>query len=178
MTDKRLYSSDEIDDLCIEYDNACIALTSAQQAHSTAKAALTAVVQTQGVIAPRADKTTRLEGSLYIADLTVGSTVDIDEQAVAELHFELSRIKKPGLFRLLFDRKVKHQLLKDAGDILRLKIGALAEETQSRLLGMFARCFDVNSKAPSLKVSLASALVEKERAAAERSAKKSRKAGR
>jgi hypothetical protein len=114
---------------------------------------------------------------LYVADSTVGSTVDIDEAAVGELRSELSRMKKPGLFALLFDRKVKHQLRKDAGDTLRLKIGALAEEVQTHLLGIFARCFAVNSKAPTLSVTLASALKEKERLAAERAAKKSAKKG-
>jgi hypothetical protein len=173
MTDGKTYTKEEIDDLCIEFDNRCIDLEDAQRAHSAAKGDLLAAVQAQGHIAPRADKTTRLEGVLYVADSTVGSTVDIDEAAVGELRSELSRLKKPSLFATLFDRKVKHQLRKDAGDTLRLKIGGMADEVQKRLLGIFARCFAVNSKAPTLSVSLASVLQEKERLAVERAAKKS-----
>lgn len=177
MTDKKFYSPDEIDDLCIEFDNCRLKLETAQQAHSAAKGILLAAVQAQGHIAPRADKTTRLEGVMYIADSTVGSTVEIDEAAVGELHYELSRAKKPGIFRLLFDRKVKHQLVKDAGDTLKLKIGGLPETAQTRMLGIFARCFAVNSKAPSLSVDLASSLREKEAAAAAKATKKAKKGG-
>jgi len=175
MTNGKTYTAEQIDDLCIEFDNACIHLEEAQRVHSAAKGDLLAAVQAQGHIAPRADKTTRLEGVLYVADSTVGSTVDIDEAAVGELRSELSRMKKPSLFATLFDRKVKHQLRKDAGDTLGLKIGGMADEIQTHVLGIFARCFAVNSKAPSLSVSLASALQEKERLGAERAAKKSAK---
>jgi hypothetical protein len=177
MTDKKFYSPDEIDDLCIEFDNCRLKLETAQQAHSAAKGILLAAVQAQGHIAPRAEKTTRLEGMMYIADSTVGSTIEINESAVGELNAELSRLKKPGLFRLLFKRTTKHQLLKDAGDRLRLKIGGLAEEVQTRLFAIFARCFDVNSKAPTLSVDLASTLREKEAFAAAKATKKAKKGG-
>jgi hypothetical protein len=176
MTPVKTYTAAEIDDLCIAFDNTCIRLEDAQREHSSAKGALLAAVQAQGHIAPRADKTTRLQGEMYVADSTTGSTIDIDEAAVAELRSELSRLKKPSLFANIFDRKVKHTLLKDAGDLLRLKIGGMADDLQTRLLGIFARCFKVNSKAPTLSVNLISALQAREAAAAEKAAKKAAKA--
>jgi hypothetical protein len=157
-----------IDDLCIEFDGAKAAVDEAQQNFSTAKGKLLAMVQDFGYTPTHAEKTTRLEGVLYVADATTASTVEINEASVGELQSELSRFKKPKVFGMLFQRKVKHSLKKDAAGALKIAIGALDEATQKRLLGIFAGCFDVNSKAPALSVELAAALREKEAAAQEK----------
>ena len=177
MTDKKIYTPEQIDDLCTAYDSACIVVEDAEKKRSTAKGALLAAVQAQGHIAPRAEKTTRLEGRMYIADSTIGSTVDISEAAVGELRSELSRLKKASVFPKLFARKVKHSLLKDAGETLKLAIGGLADQVQMNLLAIYASCFDVNSKAPTLSVTLASVLRAREAAATAKAAKKAKKAG-
>jgi hypothetical protein len=166
-----------IDDLCIHFDNAKIEADGAQQKLSGAKGELLAAVQAWGYVPAHAEKTMRLEGQLYIADATVASTVEINEASVGELQSELSRLKRAPVFRKCFELKVKHVLLKDAADTLKLAIGGFAEDVQKRLLGIFAGCFAVNTKAPALSVYLADALRKKEAAAAERAAKKAKKGG-
>ena len=91
---------------------------------------------------------------------------------VAQLQSELSRLKKPKVFKELFERKVKHSLKKNAASTLKLAIGGFDMDTQKRLLILFATCFSAESKAPALSVELATALREKEAAAEEKAAKK------
>lgn len=179
-TKNRPPTPEMVDCLCLTFDDAKIAVEEAQQELSTAKGALLEAVQDYGYTPANAEKTTRLEGTLYIADATVASTVEIVEAPVNDLLFELSRLKLPKLFVELFDRKVKHSLRKDAAGTLKLAIGGLPMHTQGRLLSIFSSCFNVNSKAPALSVELAAALREKETEAlakAERKAAKAAKKG-
>jgi hypothetical protein len=160
-----------MDCLCLAFDTAKTVVEAAQQKFSTAKGALLEAVQDFGYTPANAEKTTRLEGTIYIADATVASTVEIIEALVGELQSELSRLKKPKVFTELFDRKVKHTLRKDAAGALKLAIGAFPLETQKRLISLFASCFNVGVKAPALSVYLAAALRQKEAAAAAKAAK-------
>jgi len=169
---KPVLSPDTIDSLCMIFDSRKSLVEEAQEKLSTAKGDLMEAVQNQGYMPSHAPKTKRLEGVIYIADATTGSTLEIDEARVAELEAELSRKKLPKVFTDLFERTVKHSLRKDAAGTLKLAIGGMSKDQQSRLLSLFSSCFDVNTKAPSLSVNLASALREKEAAAAEKEAKK------
>jgi hypothetical protein len=166
----------EIDDLCIAFDTAKSAVEKEEQKLSTAKGALLEAVQDFGYTPTQAEKTTRLEGTLYIADATVATSVAVKEAPVAELQSELSRLKKPKLFGLLFERKVKHSLKKNAASTLKVEIGGFEDETQKRLLGLFASCFDVETKAPALSVNLAESLRQKEAEAQAKAEAKAAKA--
>jgi hypothetical protein len=182
MTDATVkFTPTQIDDLCLAFDKQRVIAELEQQRLSTAKGNLLAVIQHQGYTPGHAPKTTRLEGLLYIADATVGSTVEIAEGPVGELQSELSRLRKPKLFAELFDRKTTHKLKKDAPSALKAAIGAFAEEVQARLLGIFAQCFSVNSSAPKVSVELSASLREKEaeaqRKAEAKAAKAAKKAG-
>lgn len=162
----------QIDDLCLKFDSAKIESDRASQNLSTAKGELLAKIQDFGYTPQNAEKTVRLEGVLYIANATTPSTVEINEAAVIELQSELSRIKKPRVFTELFQRKVKHSLKKNAASTLKVTIGNLPDETQAHLLGIFGRCFAVDTKTPSVSVELAAALRKKEAEAAEKAEKK------
>jgi len=162
----------QIDATCEKFDAAKMEADRAAQKVSTAKGELLALVQGFGYTPTHAEKTVRLEGVIYVADATTSSTVEINEAPVGELQSELSRLGLPKTFRDLFERKVKHSLKKEAAANLKLAIGGLDETTQKRLLGIFATCFEVNTKAPSLSVELAKVLREKEAVAAEKAAKK------
>lgn len=166
---------DQIDDLCIAYDNARIAKDNAEQELSRTKGALLETVQTFGFTPAHAEKTMRLEGILYTASATVGTTVEVNEARVEELQSELSRMKKPKLFRSLFQRSVKYSLIKDAPDVFKIAIANLGDEVQARLHAIFTGCFKINAKAPSLSVDLVEALRQKEEAAAKKKAKKAGK---
>jgi hypothetical protein len=176
MPDKLKPTPVEIDDLCLAFDRAKIAVEKAEQTFSTAKGALLATVQDFGYTPSHAEKTIRLEGQLYIANATTATSIETMEASVAELQAELSRLKRPKIFAQLFDRKVKHSLRKDAPGILKLAIGGFAEDVQRRLLSLFSSCFNVNAKAPALSVDLAAALHQKETEAAEKAAKKAERA--
>ena len=170
---KQAPTPEMIDGLCMNFDAARAVVEEAQQKLSTAKGALLEAVQNYGYTPANAEKTTRLEGTLYIADATV-------EAPVGELQSELSRLKLPKVFIELFDRKVKHTLRKDAAGTLKLAIGGFSSDVQSRLLSIFSSCFNVNAKAPALSVELAAALRQKEAEAvakAERKAAKAAKKG-
>jgi len=165
-----------IDHLCLAFDTRKATVEKAQEALSTAKGDLMEAVQDHGYMPPNAPRTKRLEGIIYIADATTGTTMEIDEARAAELESELSRNKLPKLFSDLFERTVKHTLKKNAPDTLKLAIGGMSQDQQSRLLSLFSSCFRVNTKAPSLSVDLAASLRQKEADAAEKAAKKTAKA--
>jgi hypothetical protein len=176
MTDARP-TPDEIDDLCIQYDNARLQKETAEQYLSEAKGELLAMVQAFGQTPAHAEKTMRLEGRLYVASATAATTVEMDDARVEELQSELSRLRMPRTFRLLFQKRVKYSPVKDAGDILKIGIGGLPEGAQNRLLGIFGACFKVNQKAPSLAVEQVEALRRKEEAAAKKRQRKGNSKG-
>jgi hypothetical protein len=165
-----------VDELCISFDVAKATAELAQQKLSEAKGELLPLVDAYGHVPEHAPKTTRLEGILYTADATTSSTVEVKEEPVATLRAELSRLGKPRLFKEIFDRQVKHSLKKDAGGILKIAIGGMAEDKQAHLLGLFALCFSVGTKAPSLSVDLSEALKAKEAEKAQKAAAKAARA--
>jgi hypothetical protein len=175
-TTKSKPTAEQIDELCNRFDKAKIAVEQAEQKLSGVKGELLAAVQDFGYVPTNAEKTTRLEGALYVADATVASTVAISETAVGELQSELSRFKLPRVFSKLFARKVTHTLQKDAHGALELAIGGFPLEAKKRLLSLFASCFKVDSKTPALTVTLVAALRAKEAAATEKAAKKAARA--
>lgn len=174
----------EIDDLCLKFDTAKIAVDKAAEKLDTAKGDLMVVVQTHGYMPTDASKTKRLEGVIYVADATTSSTVKVIDAPVATLQSELSRLGKPKVFGELFETEVKHSLKKNAAQTLNLAIGGFPEEKRSHLLALFGSCFNISTKTPTLSVELVAALREKEAAAqakaekkAEREAKKAAKKG-
>jgi hypothetical protein len=176
-TDKKLRPTPtQIDNLCEKFDAAKMEADLAGQQLSTAKGELLALVQDFGYTPTHAEKTTRLEGTLYIADATVATSVAVNEAPVGELQSELSRLAKPKVFGMLFERKVKHTLKKDAASTLKVEIGGFDLDTQKRLLGLFATCFSAETKAPALSVDLAAALRQKEAEAEAKAEAKAAKA--
>lgn len=172
MTTETKLTGEQIDDLCIAFDEAKIAADTAGQGVSEAKGELLSAIRAQGYTPAHAEKTTRLEGQLYTADATEGSTIEINEASVGQLQSELSRLKKPAVFKKLFRRRVSHQLAaKDGASVLNVALGHLDEDDRQRMVGIFASCFTVGIKAPTVKVQLTAALQEKEAKAAKRTKK-------
>lgn len=176
IQEKKRPTAMEIDSLCIAYDGAKTAADKASQKLSEVKGALLAVIQDYGYVPSNAEKTTRLEGTLYITDATTSSSVSINEAPVLELQSELSRLKLSKTFTEIFDRTVKHSLKKNASSTLKVAIGGFPEEVQARLLGIFASSISVETKAPSVKVELAAALRAKEEEAQRKAEAKATKA--
>ena len=181
MTHATKPTAAEIDDLCIAFDAAKIAIECAEQDYSEAKGPLLAAVRSFGYVPANAEKTTRLEGTVYVANCTVGSSIAVVEDSVGTLERELSRLNMPKVFNELFERQVKHALKKEAAGTLKLAVGGLDPKEQARIVGLFASCFTVNAKAPALTVDLAAALrlkeEEAEAKATAKAAKAAKKAG-
>lgn len=136
------------------------------------KAALVTLVQTHGYVPTNAEKSRRLDGIEMVATTTTGSSVEVKSDSVTHLQLRLSQCKKPRLFKLLFSRTIKYSLVKDASDALKVGIAGLPEKVRTELLTLFASCFDVNSKTPSLSVDAVSVIKAKEEKAAKKAAKK------
>ena len=120
----------EVDDLCLAFDSAKVAVELAAQNLSAVKGPLLAAVQGFGWRShPTPRRPSGLRASLYVADATVASSVAINEGAVGEFESEMSRLGMPKIFPELFVRSVKHSLKKDAAGTLKLEIGCFKEET-------------------------------------------------
>lgn len=173
MTPTATLTPAQIDDLCIAFDAADASKDEAGRALSEAKGDLLAAIRAQGRVPAGAEQTTRLEGELYGADSTEGRTIEINEDKVAELQSELSRLKKPKVFKSLFARRVSHQLVsKDGAGALKLALANLKPAESQRVMAIFSGCFTVGVKAPSVKTFKIAALREREEKAAAKAAKK------
>ena len=168
---------EQIDDLCIAFDTARAKLQAAQQSVEESKAALLPIVRAHGSVPAGAEKTKRLEGTLYVADSTVTTTTEVIEPAVVELMCELLKARKSALFHEVFEPITKHVLRKTGGELLRLGIAAMPQARQAHILGIYARCFDAKSKAPTLSVDLVQAVKQREEEALAKAAKKAAKKG-
>jgi hypothetical protein len=165
----------QIDALCFEFEEKKQAAELAVAALSEIKAQLIDRVEKQGYVPSNAEKSKRLDGVIWVATTTTGSTVEVKTESVVKLQLELSRLKKPRLFAKLFARQVKYSLVKDAADALKLALASLAAAKKAPVLALFSSCFDVNSKTPSLSVDSISAVKAKEEKAAKKAAGKGRK---
>lgn len=161
-----------VDALCVDFNEKKAAADVAGEAMRASKAALIDHVQRLGYVPAGADKSVRLDGAEFVATVTTSSTVEIEDGSVVELQLALSAQKKPGIFRKMFDRRVKYSLRKDAAEILKAATVKLPESSQKSLAQLFASCFSVSSKAPSLSVESSAALKAKEEKAAKKAAKK------
>jgi hypothetical protein len=162
----------QIDDLCLAYDSARAKVEAAEAIAKEAKDALLVVVRAHGFVPVGAEKTRRLEGTLYIADSTVSTKTEVKESSVINLMFELLRCKKSKLFHECFEPITKHILRKGASEYLKLGIASMPQSRQNIILAMFASCFDAKTSAPSLSVDLVETLKRKENEAAAKALKK------
>ena len=100
--------------------------------------------------APGAERSTRLEGKRNEATVTRGTTIVINETAVAAFRAFLFGNKLEGLFPKFFAAETKHKLVKGARDVV--KGVQLAQRVEEKLASLFGRAFDVKTNEPSLKV--------------------------
>ena len=106
-----------------------------------------------GIVPPYAEKSIRLTGGIAELTVTRADTVTIDDGRVRDLRNALYANKREALFHILFGVREKFELLKGAAETL--KAAGLPKRLYARVMNMFARCFDVKTKQPSLKVEIA-----------------------
>ncbi|ABF42386.1 hypothetical protein Acid345_3385 [Candidatus Koribacter versatilis Ellin345] len=162
-----------IDAICQAYVEAQAVADKAQAFADDAKAVLLNIVEQHGFVPKNAEQSRRLEGKEYVATITSGRTISIDEDHVTQLQLLLSKAGKPRLFNDLFSRTTKHTLKKNAAELIRA--AKISGWRGGRALELFAMCFRVASKTPSLNVDTVASIAAREAKSAAKAAKKSPK---
>ena len=145
-------NQDQIDTCIAEYEFAERNLAAAKAVHETCKLGLIAVVEAHGNVPAGADKSKRVSGRRNEATITRGTTIEINEDGVAELERYLDDKQLPTLFHQLFATCTKHMLLKGAAELL--PTVQIRKPEHDRISTLFGQCITAKPKAPALKVTL------------------------
>lgn len=147
-----------IDDLIFRYsvlkaavDAAGVVKSKAEADMNVLKAEVIALVQSFG--AKHAEKSKRLKGQRNTATISTGSTTSLVDAAVEKFRRFLVGLAMPGVYKLFFTETTTYQLVASPGEVL----SGLDVPTaiRTKLKGLLALCFEITSKAPSLKVDVA-----------------------
>jgi hypothetical protein len=149
-TEKLRPTLEEIDDMVTVFLKLKAQAEIADVAYDKARLRLLDLVLGWGDVPAHAEHSRRLIGKLTIATATTGNTVEVKEGAVEELHKAMTANEHKALFVQMFSPKVKWQLVKDAA--VALRTAKLPKRLVKTYTALYARCFDVKQKAPSLKV--------------------------
>jgi hypothetical protein len=140
----------EIDKLVAEYEELRDQAELADEAYEDAKRELIDLVNAYGSIPAGAESSVRLQGQVTVLTVTTGSSVTIKDAEVRKLKGAMDANEQGDLFGLMFAARSKYKLLKGAETALRVaKLPKRLAETFTRL---YARCFDVSKKSPTLKI--------------------------
>jgi hypothetical protein len=157
-TDAKRPKPQAIDDLIFRYyvlktalDMADVAKKAAQSDLDVVKAQVVALVQSYG--AKHAEKSTKLTGIRNSAIITTGSSTSLVATAVEAFRQFLVKLNKPAVLKLFFTETTTYQLVASPTEVLNSLDVPAAEH--KKLKGLLALCFEVTSKAPSLKVDVA-----------------------
>lgn len=122
----------------------------ADERYEQTKSELIALVQRFGSVPVGAEHSLRLQGQLTTTTVTTGNTITVKEDAVTELFSAMLANKRNDLFESMFARRTRHELRKDAEN--QLRIADLPQRLVKLFTSLYARCFEVKKKSPSLKV--------------------------
>ena len=122
----------------------------ADERYEDAKQELIALVQRFGSVPAGAEHSLRLQGHVTTTTVTTGNTIAVKEDAVMELWAAMSVNQQNELFDKIFSRRIRHELRKDAEN--QLRIADLPQRLVKLFTSLYARCFEVKKKSPSLKV--------------------------
>lgn len=115
------------------------------------KAELLELIEAYGV--EHTGKSRRLQGLHHSAMATVGTLVQVDDQACESFRGYLEKTLPGGIAERFFSRHVTYQIVKGPDEVLRsLELPARVRNKVSELV---RACFRVTAKAPSLRVDLA-----------------------
>lgn len=134
---KRL-STSELDDIGLRLEGLAIE-------EETLRDLVKAQIQEFGFTPPRADKSTRLQGSAFQFTLSSSSTTDIRDSKVKRIR----EVCPKSLFDRLFLTVTKYKL---AGGATLLLSGALPEGAPRNLRKMFSQAVQVNEGSPRLRI--------------------------
>jgi hypothetical protein len=142
-----------IDHLAARWQQAKDELTATKAAFESIEQEGIDMVTRFGVVPPYAEKSIRLSGATAELTVTRADSITLDEPRVGDLRNALYANNREALFHTLFGMRTKYELLEGAAGAV--KGAKLPKRLATRVMNMFARCFDVKSKKPSLKVVIA-----------------------
>lgn len=122
----------------------------ADENFENAKLELIDLVKQFGSVPPKAESSVRLEGALTFATVTTGSTMTLKDGDVAILKGAMEANEHAAIFEQMFSERTKYQLQKNAARTL--KAAKLSKRLSDKYTKLFALCFDVKKKSPSLTV--------------------------
>lgn len=140
---------DEIDAEIAFYQAALACAKQAQEDANKYRDRLVQLADSFGKRPAHAEQSLRLAGRRNTVTVTRGTTVTINEPAVADLERYLGETGAQ-IFDQLFAKQVKHTLIEGARDLLK-KI-TLPRRIEEKVLSLFGRCIDLKTKAPTVKV--------------------------
>lgn len=140
---------DEIDAEIIFYQQALECAKAAKDSADKYRDKLVELADRYGARPAHAEQSLRLAGRRNTVTVTRGTTVTVNEPAVAELETYLNTAG-PHVFSQLFATQTKHTLIEGARDLL--KKLTLPRRTEEKVLSLFGRCIDLKTKAPTVKV--------------------------
>jgi hypothetical protein len=140
----------QIDELVTLYERTMTVAALANTNLQDAKDELIAIVNRFGTVPAGAEKSLRLEGAVTILTVTSGDAVAVKEDAVNALKTAMEVNNQGELFPLLFAERTKHSLQEDAAT--QLRTAKLPQRLVKLFTSLYARCFDVKKKSPSLRI--------------------------
>jgi hypothetical protein len=153
-----------VDKVIEEYETALADLEVLQKRAAKLKKDLLAIVGMCGVMPPTAKSMKRIEGLVYKASVTYGSSTSLDEEAIAKLHAYLVDKEMPEIFEKFYALQVpavyvppppRHMRVGGVAEVFEgLKIGALIK---IKILALYALTQRSSPNAPSLKIELVKA---------------------
>jgi hypothetical protein len=143
---------DEIDAEIAFYENAQECLKTAKATADKYRDNLVSLADRFGSRPAHAEQSLRLAGRRNTLTVTRGTTVTVNEAAVADLEQYLGNLMvgSTTIFDRLFARSTTHKLLEGARELLK-KLD-LGRRTEEKTLSLFGRCIDLKTKSPSVKV--------------------------
>ncbi len=160
----------EFDDLARQYVALEEKADAADAEARRMKALVMEAVQKHGLVPPHAEQSRRLCGGEYVGTVTGGTTVEINDATVQELEIVLSRAKRSEIFPLLFARRVEYTLVKGAEHVI--KQAKIPKRWRDHAAQLYAQCFNVKGKTPSLKIETLAKVIEREAKTMKKSKKK------
>lgn len=144
-----------IDDLIFRYSVVKAALDVVDEAKKKAqadvdvvKAEVVALVQSFGV--KHTEASTKLTGVRNTATITAGRTTSVVAASVEKFRVFLASLQLPVVYKRFFTETTTYQLVASPAEVLNSL--DVPPATHRKLKGLLALCFEVTSKAPSLKV--------------------------
>jgi len=129
-------------------------------------------VEKHGLVPTNAEKSRRIDTPGFVATVTTGTTVEINDAKCTELELLLSRAKCSDAFPQLFTRRTEFALAKTADTAM--ASARWPKRFAEQIRATYGLCFTPKTKTPSLDIDTRAQIEERERKAAEKAAKKPR----